>query len=769
MAKLNRSLLRAAGKLTKPIKNLGTLSIDTIRSNHRKVGQYTVPEIDKDAPDGTTLNPFGKLALLPLAIGARATAATLTPALVYSAKAAVKTTRNIGNIALADCEDDEKFPFGKEALTAWQHAYGIPGHLLGLGLGASLATVTTAARSIKHTAITSAETYEVLIEDFDKNSNGPPDKSRGRYAKFLGAGGIPLGVLGAFFYFNLETTVKTTENLGNLAYFDCPEDKKFSFSDEQLKRWQHVVGLPGHLLGFGLGASLAAGATGVRVAENTSITTVNTYHYLMSKASPEKKEPNPSTKEPVGDSRSLYAKGLGAGGLFFGAGLAATNLTIKSIKPMIHHSKLTFIGYQAAASNLVLTHSDATIANDTRDFILIYGLGGPGAVAGLFCFPFTLTASTLVRAGKENFYSLVTAYESKVKHTDQEEQNAGLSYPDRPAVLQYGVGLLGHLAGTAAGEARNARVAENSYENFLYINGLCINPLLTEPLEIEEFKNRSRKDILLAGLPGTMACLVSVPTFYAAWTVGNSIKSSIKMTGSMLNGATGRRAFTGLGSDHRKAINKVLGSPGSAVALLTLLPLTSTVFVGRKLAEGAVVITALGLAPAVAVYKHGHDKPRFEDKEDHIEFQNIYALLTAAGNLPEGKEIKTHPYTSEGRLAYLRHVISLNEDSLTEEVLNYILAAHKEFDGDYASFFRSHQYRETIRKLKHSHRFEPYDQTIEDISTFLKEYLLGNVHSIPTNLYANEPGWYEIFMGKNGKNPEPLTYPTDTPTTAPQP
>ncbi|KTD64972.1 hypothetical protein [Legionella shakespearei] len=688
------AVVRAAKAVVKPARKIGTFSVDTARAHHRGWGKHSVPNLDKSAPEPGELNVFGQVALFPLVIAARAASVSVTPMVYYGAKATLKTTNNAGNLAYWDCEDTEKFHFGKGELEVWQNAYGIIGHAAGACIGLGLSLVTTGARVVKNTKKNAEKTFDYIDAKINSEEANPDNESRSNYARFLGVAGYPIGAVTAIVHMT---------------------------------------------------------------ADNSVVTARETYHDLLAKAGLKQHEKDHKQRTPV--AVFLGRAGAPVGGAIGVAYLAGRGLYkgIKAVKPVLVNSGITFIQIQKRVTNVALTDFNDTIANDSRDFKEIYGFGVLGFMGGVAFSPVTLVGSLFLRGVKENGLSYTEADEKFSKDYDGKP-----SYPDRGFMLTYVVGGFGYASGVALSKIINADILGNSKKRFININAALINPVLSKPITKETWSEDStKKDKYLASIPGAVLAAVTVPAFYSVWVTGNSIKSTFKSGSSMVNGAIGRRLLGGIASDERKTINKVLGAGGYVGAVLFILPVTGSVFVVRKVAEGALLAMAVGLSPAVAVYKYKHDKPVFENAEEFQKFQNIYHMLSAGGNLPEGARIEDHAYTHESRLSKLRHILSLNDDSLTEDVLNALLKARKKYSGDDQAFSNSSEFSAAIRKVKKSHRFEPTDQIIKDISNFIKAYLRDEVHAVPVNLYANELGEFGVFKGKSRKASEKLIYPEE--------
>lgn len=644
-----RTVTRLGAGVYKGATRFGGFSIRTVRAHHHVLGQYTVPDVDPQAPKVKTLNPAGQVALtiIPVIPLTHLSALTVTPLAVNGTPALASTLKKAA-----------KLPFKHRKKSA---------------------------------------------------DNRPPTEA------------TPLSESSA------RVELEAAEPVAK--------------EKDHLSLVQQLYRLPGNAAGAGLGALVVfPAALSLRGLADTAAMSEISYDTVMHRVSPDH-------FSAAKDNYTALSHVLGAPGFLLGPAFAGTHLTARQVKPILSNSLTSMREEINSATNLVYTEKEVHLGTPDRSRTERYLLGMPGLVLGAPLAAAGFGFASCRRVGDENFESFMTAAERRLKTADDQP------YEDnRHPFIIYGIGGPGYALGIAAGELKRAEIPENSLDSFFEAMRKGINPVLRNKSESND--DRSKKEKYVLGGPGYLVAAPCLGIFYGVWGLGNSIKSGVHLTGSLLNGGTNLRMFHGLAGDKRMTINKVLGAPGYAASAATVGPVAAGILFVNLSAHALLIVAAMALSPAVAASK-GVGKirgmKRFE-QVDQFPIQNLYAMLDSLGDLPEGKSIPEHQMGNESLLDFIRHSLFLNQDSLTEEVLAAVLDAYKAAPDKEAflatPLSRNSLLQEKLSAVKKNHRLESNNLLIDELASFVQAYWRGLYNKVPADLYKNEQTRWNTFFGR---------------------
>lgn len=344
-------------------------------------------------------------------------------------------------------------------------------------------------------------------------------------------------------------------------------------------------------------------------------------------------------------------------------------------------------------------------------------------------------------------------------------------------VRQYALGAPGVAAGIAIGALIVAttglsRMVIESWNNMIKLFVLSINLALPNSYQFELVDKRPRTwvDIYLLGapgaIPGILVGLASAMLIATGRMINQSALSWASLSGSLINGSLKQPVFAGLGGDDRTWKQKLAGSPGYLLAMLTTFPLSLVILTGKFIAP-MVAFLAIGVvvSPLIASLKWlkmALNRPRFDnhaEQDERIEkFQNIYSALDATGNLPANKVIAENQDGKKGPACFVRKAITFNVSSVTEQTLDGLLAAwnaateeQKETFFDDNSLFdkavnEAISYYSKTSALEFRSTTLKREAKIREVADFVKSYITEGTARVPEKVHS-KVSWAATFWG----------------------
>ncbi|WP_347251538.1 hypothetical protein [Legionella sp.] len=595
---------------------------------------------------------------------------------------------------------------------------------------------------------------------------------------------------------------KTTKELFsaavNLALPASKQEKTPAQSkDNRSKLNIYVFGAPGLLLGLISGGIGVIAIGFARTVTNSFKSGLNSFILVTNFALDSQHHLNPSQAK-----RSPIEKyGFGLPGLVLGGIAGGLGFTVAGLGRVTAHSFFTFIRINTAAFNRVRPSKSTEELKDERTPFLIYGLGLPGLILGSITAPIAIALASAEciaieswQTTKEVFFIFVRLA-TPLEETEAQESHHSQAKSDnknRSKLDTYIFGAPGILLGTLSGSIGFTFVAlrqvvrhsiDTGIRTFTSISNVGLSDkeqFNYKPLEKED--NRGWQAKYLLGFPGAfigaglgILMLVGIGSVKG---VSNTFYSWLSLSGSVLNGSLELPLFSGLAGDKRTRNQKIIGSLGYAVALVSTLPVGILILVSKKIIP---VISALILgaicSPLVALLKgvnQSLQKPRFDEKElseedDKIQrFKNIYSALTPLGQLAESSKIPEQQNGRKGPLCFTRKAFTFNISTVTEYTLDQLLSAYRASTNK-AAFFEPQGEFETVLEGVKEHYKEiscldseyhtaARDEQIDKIGNFARDYILNKETTVPSHLYSNPNNkWTAIFWGQESKNSEVST------------
>ncbi len=619
-----------------------------------------------------------------------------------------------------------KFELEEDRRAWFPWVLGLPGVPLGIGFGlvgfASVLVSRVMGNSfISAWLITRRITNLVLAEESQftiENDN------RSRLSFLLGLPGTVLGVLPGLIGLTVVGAGRVINNFGlilktilvnmgisfvnvvkrmtNLALAD---ENKFTVARDERSLALFSLGLLGGLLaivpgtiGFGLGMVLRTGWNSMYASWRVSQQLMNVVlarenQFIL-----------------LEDQRPWVSFGLGLPGIPFGIGFGILGMAFISAARVTWHSVITAGRVTAQIINRALSKDNQLSIEEDKRALLPWILGLPGAPLGI---GLGVIGFMLAGTGRMIANSFISAWRTtrEITNLALAEKNRFLIEKDNRSWSSFLLGSPGAVLGIVPGflgltlviGARAVinlaliikTIAINTALSFVSTAGYMTNLALTKE---DQFalpgRNRSWREFSSGFLGAIAGSIVGVMGFLSAGlgrVAINSFKTYRDFSGSLLNLALERRVFDGLANPN-KAINRWgFGFPGLLLSL-------STVAVGigiLSLRKMVPIIFSIVASPMVAFWravaesnKYVNHQFRFSkgDHQDKVvaSFKNLFASLTAGGQLPEGqkisKAIDSPIYTTgflKNVLKFFRKALTFNQQSLTERVLSYALEEYR--------------------------------------------------------------------------------------------
>ena len=685
-----------------------------------------------------------------------------------------------------------------------KYILGFPGLIIGSGgaiLGIAIGSVE---RFSKESWKTTKEIFSVFVkqalpadeeqEDFH-SENTEPRSFIDRYV--FGGSGLFFGFIsGGFAYLGIIAKHSTNHSIVSAKHIFATIINPVLDSEDQFKSYgldkdsrpakeKYGLGLPGIIAGS-IGGSL-----GVVVISASKVVFHSWHSALHSFATLTNlalaKEDKIRRYGLDKDERLTYQRyGLGLPGLLFGGLIGPLGFATVGLGRVLANSYKTIKSLTVSAINLARHNNEqieAALEDDKRGNFLKYGLGFPGLILGPFIAGIGLGLSILRRTAVESWktsketYALIIRPEP-VEESDEFEQE--LLPVQRSFIDRYLFGAAGFIGGVGFGGlvyvGRGlSRLFKESFDTGSRMFTTIANLGLTEnerfqTQQLEQNDPRSWQLKYLLGLPGAGIGAVFGTIFLSAIGIAklttHSFNSWRSLSGSILNGSLELPLFGGLAADKRSNIGKVTGILGYAFALLTTLPVGIIIFTFKK-----VIPVALGLllgilsSPIVAGLKainQSVKQPRFADErsadEKEQRFRNIYSSLTEWGQLAENSRISEDQNGRKGPSAFTRKAFTFNISTITEYTLDQLLKGYRESTDQEAFFEEGGEFSVIIDEVKEHYKefsyLEPHhytamrDEQIDNIGTFVKNYVLGKQNTVPQNMYEDpKNNWTATFWG----------------------
>ncbi|MBA2709373.1 MAG: hypothetical protein H0U57_02085 [Tatlockia sp.] len=722
--------------------------------------------------------------------------------LVNSAKNVKSLTIKGWNFVQDDEEEIDRVEIEEEWSFFAKNILGFPGLVIGL----FTAAFAIAFSALQRSAIESLKTAKIIYSNI-ANAAREEEFSVVNESDFDLSLNVESGSEGDF---SAEELFESEESVVKSPGIESKKRSKLN---------HYFFGAPGYLIGGIAGIAGFAGIIIKRIFKESLRTTVFSFVTVINLAL---------------DSNDIYTLeanrrplkyGFGFPGLFLGSLSGSLAFLAISLGRIITNSFESMRRLSASTINLVrLEQVNDSLNNDERSRFRVFGLGAPGVVIGLLMGSIGFLIATLERVAIESFkiatqlFITMTAKAFPESGEQRFREFMTSVSPNPPGPYGQIFGLPGYLLGVIAGGFGFAvvgfsRVVSESINFVLVGLGRIINEskntgtrmftsvanLGLDPENNEQFfypqletnDGRSWPAKYLLGLPGALlgAILggITLAGIVVVKIATQSFESWRALSGSLLNGSLRMPLFSGLGGDVRSTHQKIMGSLGYLLTLVTTLPISALIF-SFKTAIPALLGLVLGAlsSPFIATIKGfllASNPPRFEEnvelsanlteqeqlaKSTEQRFKNLYSSATVWGQLAENTEIKENQNGRKGPESFARKAFTFNLSSLHENLLDSLLAAYRKsadkehfFDdnGEYLAILENvEEYYSELSCLEPRQAIEDREEQIKVLGEFIKDYIKGKTNRVPEHLYSNpKKSWSAIFWGSSlNQNSSPV-------------
>ena len=587
-----------------------------------------------------------------------------------------------------------------------------------------------------------------------------------------------------------ETLLQFSMQLTNLALAD--EDKIKRADTRSLIR-KYILGALGVIPGV-LAGSVGFVAVSIgRVVSNSWQTMLQVSMQLTNIALADE------DKIKRADTRSLIRKYvLGLPGLIPGVMAGSVGFVAVSIGRVVSNSWQTILQVSIQLTNIALADEDKIKREDKRSLIRKYILGAPGVIPGVLTGSVGFVAVSFGRVVSnswETLYSISTLFTNLAlaeEHKIKREDKRGL-------IRKFLIGAPGTLAGIVVGSIGFVtvcvfRILGNSLATMAYLTlettRRFINAALAKEDSLESPHEDKRRLIskYILGIFGVMpGILVGTFTGIPGFTgvlIGRVLINSAKIfgdiSGGIMNAALEREIFDGFSNKNTAERRWGLGFPGVVLAT-PVATIGIAIFAIRKLLP---LTFGVATSPITALWrisretwKYYNDLFRFAKPSQNYhtiesKLKNLFASLTAMGELPEGKgvkDVRPGPIYTEGFLKnlikFVRKSLTFNQQTLAEQLLSKLV---HQFKGSTGSSGQNQTtvtldidniVNQSIRDLMaayagDSHWITPdsekreMDKEIIAIGDYVKDYFRNSSSTVPTHIYSARRT-ADFFFGKH--------------------
>ncbi len=514
-------------------------------------------------------------------------------------------------------------------------------------------------------------------------------------------------------------------------------------------------------------------------------------------------------------SRRPLKPGFGFPGYILGGLVGSLAFIAIGFGRSVTNSFETMQRLSASAINLVrLEQVNGALNADLRSNFRIFVLGAPGVVIGIISGFLGFVGASIERVGIESYKIASRLFINMTAQAFSESGEEVFRYfmapfspnPSGP----YGTifGLPGYIFGALAGSfgyvaVGFSRVISESF-NFVMVGFVRIiseswnsgtrifssvanlgldaekNEQFSYP-RLEQNDQRSWQAKYLMGSPGALVGIifggVTLAGIIIVKVATQSFASWRSLSGSLLNGSLRMPLFSGLGGDERSTNQKIGGSLGYLLALVTTLPISALIFAFKTAIPVLLGLVLGGLSsPFIAIFKGinlATSPRRFEEnvelsanvtEQEQVaalteqRFKNLYSSSTAWGQFAENTEIKDNQNGRKGAESFARKAFTFNLPTLQENLLDSLLEAYRTspdkvhfFDdnGQYLAILENvEDYYNELSCLEPRQAIEDREEQIKMLGDFIKNYIRGKTKRVPEDIYSNpKKSWSAIFWG----------------------